>query len=574
MAINSDGGFLPRNTRSPRNAGFLRLRLPDFLTMRDTYAGTAAALRDALRHSVERGGTSALSVLHQGVPTAATLTGTDATTQAGRIRRRLDRLAPVPRALLVVAYAPRDVACNCRAPCCSGRYPNPEWRAALELVVAHTAPILAGHVLNVRLRSALVANLLTRTHETAVSLAQRCGVHRNTVAEHTAILDAALMGTRHASGEFDAAFARIDTLMREAGTLLLMGIATFAVGFVLTYATIGIWGAIALTVLRFIQGVGVGGEWGGSVLMSMEWARTNAHRGFVASWPQFGVPAGLFLANLAVLAMSEISGSSFVTWGWRVPFFLSIVLVAIGLYIRLDILETPVFARPLAERRIEKAPTLEVLRRQPKDILLSAFVRMAEQAPFYLYTAFIFTYGVTTLGVSRDLLLAAVLAAAVVEFGTIPLFGHLSDRIGRRKMYMIGAAAVGIFGFLYFTMVDTKNPVLIFAAIVLSLVPHAMVYGPQAALIAESFTGRLRYSGASLGYQPASVIAGGPAPLIATALFAYYHSGYAIAGYILVCAVFSLVSAWWMVDYTNKDISREYDDTHAMGDGGHARPAA
>ena len=368
-----------------------------------------------------------------------------------------------------------------------------------------------------------------------------------------------------------------DRIGRKAAlivTLLLMGLATFAVGFVPTYATIGIWGAIALTVLRFIQGVGVGGEWGGSVLMSMEWAHTNEHRGFVASWPQFGVPAGLFLANLAVLAMSEISGSSFVTWGWRVPFFLSIALVAIGLYIRLNILETPVFARLLAERRIEKAPTLEVLRRQPKDILLSAFVRMAEQAPFYLYTAFIFTYGVTTLGVSRDLLLTAVLAAAVVEFGTIPLFGHLSDRIGRRKMYMIGAAAVGIFGFLYFAMVDTKNPVLIFAAIVLSLVPHAMVYGPQAALIAESFTGRLRYSGASLGYQLASVIAGGPAPLIATALFAYYHSGYAIAGYIFVCAVVSLVSAWWMVDYTNKDISREYDDPHAMGDGGHARPAA
>src|SRR5579864_689916 len=154
-------------------------------------------------------------------------------------------------------------------------------------------------------------------------------------------------------------------------TLLLMGLATFAVAFVPTYAAIGIWGAVALTVLRFIQGVGVGGEWGGSVLMSMEWARTNAHRGFVASWPQFGVPAGLFLANLAVLAMSQISGSGFLTWGWRVPFFLSIVLVAIGLYIRLNILETPIFAKLLSEHRIEKTPMLEVLRRQPKDILLS-----------------------------------------------------------------------------------------------------------------------------------------------------------------------------------------------------------
>jgi MFS family permease len=308
--------------------------------------------------------------------------------------------------------------------------------------------------------------------------------------------------------------------------------------------------------------------------MSMEWARTNTHRGFVASWPQFGVPAGLFLANLAVLAMSWFSGSAFLAWGWRVPFFLSIVLVAIGLYIRLNILETPIFAKLLAERRIEKTPMLEVLRKQPRDIVLSAFARMAEQAPFYIYTAFVFTYGITALGVTRELLLAAVLVASVVEFFTIPLFGHVSDLIGRRRMYMIGAAAAGVFGFVYFAMVDSRNPVWIFVAIVLSLVPHSMMYGPQAALIAESFTGRLRYSGASMGYQLASVIAGGPAPLIATALFAYYHSGYAIAAYVLVCAVLSVVAASKLGDYTNKDISREYDDAQGVGDHGHAPPVA
>jgi len=284
------------------------------------------------------------------------------------------------------------------------------------------------------------------------------------------------------------------------------------------------------------------------------------------------VPAGLFLANLAVLAVSEISGSGFLTWGWRIPFFLSIVLVAVGLYIRLNILETPIFSRLLAERKIEKTPILEVLRRQPKDILLSAFARMAEQAPFYIFTAFVFTYGVSTLGMTRDMLLTAVLVASVLEFGTIPLFGHVSDLIGRRRMYMIGAAVVGVFGVLYFAMVGTKDPMWIFAAIVLSLVPHAMMYGPQAALIAESFTGRMRYSGASLGYQLASVIAGGPAPLIATALFAYFHSGYAIAAYIVVCAVISLVASSRLVDYTNKDISREYDDVHAGG-GAHPTPA-
>jgi MFS family permease len=215
-----------------------------------------------------------------------------------------------------------------------------------------------------------------------------------------------------------------------------------------------------------------------------------------------------------------------------------------------------------------------VLRRQPKDILLSAFARMAEQAPFYIFTAFVFTYGIRTLGASRDLLLTAVLVASAVEFVTIPLFGHVSDRIGRRRMYMIGAAAAGVFGFLYFAMIDTGRPVWIFVAIVLSLVPHSMMYGPQAALIAESFTGRLRYSGASMGYQLASVIAGGPAPLIATALFAYYGSGYAIAVYILACAVLSLIATSRLGDYTNKDISREYDDVETKGDSGHASPTA
>ena len=354
-----------------------------------------------------------------------------------------------------------------------------------------------------------------------------------------------------------------DRIGRKAtliATLLCMGIATFLIAFVPTYESIGIWGAVILTILRMFQGIGVGGEWGGSVLLAMEWSRTHGQRGLVASWPQFGVPCGLFLSNLAVLAFSAWSGDQFATWGWRIPFLLSIVLVGIGLWIRLGIMETPVFQQLLDDKRIEPAPILEVIKQQPKEIILSALLRMSEQAPFYIFTAFIFAYAVGTLKMSRDLILWAVMAAACVSFVTIPLSGHISDLIGRRKMYLIGAATTGVFGFVYFGLVDTAVPSLVFIAIVLSLIPHDMQYGPQAALIAEAFTPRLRYSGASLGYQLASVIAGGPAPLIATALFAAYHSGYAISIYIAACAVVSLIAAALMPDYTGQDISAEYDD--------------
>jgi metabolite-proton symporter len=355
-------------------------------------------------------------------------------------------------------------------------------------------------------------------------------------------------------GHYGDRIGRKSTLI---ATLLLMGVATFAVALVPTYAQIGVWGAVILTVLRFIQGVGVGGEWGGSVLMSMEWARSNHSRGLVASWPQFGVPCGLFLANLAVLSFSAMSGDQFLSWGWRVPFLLSIVLVGVGLWIRLGILETPVFAKLVATRKIEKTPMLEVIKRHPKEILLSAFARMGEQAPFYIFTAFVFAYGTGTLKVSRDFLLAAVLAASILSFVSIPFFGHLSDKIGRKTMYMIGAAVTGVFGFIYFGMLDTGSASIIFFAIILSLIPHDMMYGPQAALIAETFPSHLRYSGASLGYQLASVIAGGPAPLIAAWLFGRYQTPYAIAWYIAACAVISLVATALMTDYTGKEIDGE-----------------
>jgi MFS family permease len=353
-----------------------------------------------------------------------------------------------------------------------------------------------------------------------------------------------------------------DRIGRKAtliATLLITGLATFAVGLIPSYASIGVWAPILLTVIRLIQGIGVGGEWGGSVLLAMEWAQTTRHRGFISSWPQFGAPLGFFLANLAVLVFSALSGNQFLVWGWRVPFFISIIMVAVGLWIRLGILETPVFQKVVAEDRVERVPVLEVLKRQPKQILLTALLRMPEQAPGYIYGAFVFTYGTTVLGASRNFLLIATLVSAVVAFLWVTGAGALSDRVGRKNMYIIGCVMVGVFGFIYFAMLDTKLPALIFAGVVLSAIPGTTCYGPEAALIAESFSPRLRYSGTSLGYQLASIIAGGPSPFIATALFASYHTSFSIALYILACAVIGVVATALLTDYTNKDISAEYE---------------
>src|SRR5580700_9690540 len=336
-----------------------------------------------------------------------------------------------------------------------------------------------------------------------------------------------------------------DRIGRKAAliaTLLITGLATFAVGFVPGYDSIGIWGAVILTVVRMIQGIGVGGEWGGSVLFSMEWARTNKHRGFITSWPHFGGPCGLFLANMAVLIGSWIAGDQFFSWGWRIPFWLSIIMVGIGLYIRLGILETPVFQRVVAEERIERVPAIEVMRRQPKQVFLSMFARTAEQAPAYIFLAFIFTYNNQLMHLSRDFVLTSLICAGLLSFISIPLAGALSDRFGRKRVYIIGSLLTGIYGFVYFGLLNSLAPALIVIAIIVSFVPHDIMYGPQAALIAEGFTPRLRYSGCSIGYQLASLTAAGPAPLIATALYTTYHSSAAIAAYIAIMAVVSVVA--------------------------------
>ncbi len=360
-----------------------------------------------------------------------------------------------------------------------------------------------------------------------------------------------------------------DRIGRKAtliATLLLMGVATFLIGLMPTTSQIGLSAAVILTVLRTCQGLGVGGEWGGSVLMSMEWGSTK-RKGLLASWPQFGVPVGLLTSTLVVALTSAATGPNFLVWGWRIPFLFSIVLVAVGLYIRLGIMETPVFRSLVAEKRVERHPMTEVVKRSWREILLSAFIRLPEQAPFYLFTTFVYTFGTTALKFQRQFLVNAVVVAALISFASIPLFGHLSDRIGRRNVYTAGIVLMAVWGFVYFGLYSTAIPIVVFAVIALSLIPHDMQYGPQAALIAESFTGRMRYSGASLGYQLASVIAGGPAPLIATQIWSHTHNAYLISAYILVCCMLGLVAVALLKDRSAYDHSKEYEEQ------GEARPA-
>jgi MFS family permease len=339
-------------------------------------------------------------------------------------------------------------------------------------------------------------------------------------------------------------------------TLLMMGIATTLIGVLPGAASWGAAAPIILILLRVVQGIAVGGEWSGSVLLAMEWG-DQRKRGLFGSFPQLGVASGLILGTgFMTILSSATSDAAFSSWGWRIPFLLSLLLVAIGLYIRLQILETPMFAKALTDKRVRQAPVLEVIKEHPKEIVLSALVRMSEQMPFYVVTAFVLSYLTDdTHGYSKNFALIGTLVAAAVEFVLIPVFGRMSDELGRKKLYMIGAAVTGVWGFAYFAMLDSGLKWLVFVALVLGLIPHAMQYAPQASLIAESFPTSLRYGGAGLGYQLASIVAGGPAALVATWLIHTFNSGYAVAFYMLVSALITLAAAAALKDRSRSDIA-------------------
>jgi MFS family permease len=364
-------------------------------------------------------------------------------------------------------------------------------------------------------------------------------------------------------GHFGDRIGRKATLIT---TLLMMGLSTAAIGLVPPYASVGILAPIALTVLRVVQGLGVAGEWGGAVLLTMEWSEKD-RRGLAASLPQVGGAVGLILGNGSLLVLSgTLSNADFLAWGWRIPFLASLVMAGLGLYLRLGVLETPVFARLLEERRIERQPVRQVIVRQPAEIILSALLRVGQQSVFYIFTTFVIAYGTGTLGLPRDLMLGAVLAAAGLTVFTTIFGGHLSDRVGRRRLYQVAIILTAAIIFPYFWLLDTRVVALVVLAVVLSPIPQDLQYGTQGALISESFTGRLRYSGASLGFQLAS-IAGGAAPLVATYLLGTYHTSSAIALYVIACLAISFLAVTALRDRSELDHTVEYDAAET------ARPA-
>jgi MFS family permease len=324
-------------------------------------------------------------------------------------------------------------------------------------------------------------------------------------------------------------------------TLLIMGVATALIGVLPTYQQIGPWAAVLLILLRIAQGFGVGGEWGGAVLMAVEHAPPG-RRGFYGSWPQVGVPAGLVLSTAVFAAFRRLPQDQFLNWGWRVPFLVSALLVIVGLLIRMRILETPAFAKVKATSAEARQPIVEVLARYPKQVLLAMGARFAENGAFYIYSVFALVYATQRVKMSDQTILYAMLFGAACELVAIPFYGALSDRIGRRPVYLFGAVGVAVLAFPLFWLLDTGSGSMAALAMFLVFIfAHAPMYGPQGAFLSELFGTRVRYSGASLGAQLSSVLAGGLSPFIATWLLRNYGRT-SLALYLIFMAAVTIVA--------------------------------
>lgn len=339
-------------------------------------------------------------------------------------------------------------------------------------------------------------------------------------------------------------------------SLMMMGIATVLIGLLPTYHQIGLWAPAALVFLRFIQGVGVGGEWGGAVLMAVEHSGSS-RRGYHASWVQAGVPVGMLLANGVFMLTSRLDEAAFLSWGWRVPFLLGTLLLVVGMFIRLKIVESPVFAKALAEQersgeKESRLPVIDAIRRHPRNVLVAMGARFAENAYFYIFTVLVLSFGSQQLGIGKPSLLNSVMIGSAVQLVAIPAFGALSDHWGRRPVYLAGTIFLLLFAFPFFWLIGTKIPLLVTLAVVLGLIGHSALYGPQAAFFSELFDTRVRYSGASIGYQLATPFAGGLIPLVAT-WFLKRSEGdpTPVAWYLIGMAIITLVSVW-LAEETNR----------------------
>lgn len=351
-------------------------------------------------------------------------------------------------------------------------------------------------------------------------------------------------------------------------TLLIMGIATFLIGLLPTYDTIGVWAPILLLVLRFFQGIGLGGEWGGAVLLAVEHSPRNK-RGFYGSLIQIGAPAGLLLGTGAFLIVSNLPEEQFLSWGWRVPFLVSVLLIGVGLFIRLKILETPAFSQVKESGTEARMPMVEVFRDYPKNVLLTMGARLSEGQVFNIFAVFAITYATTQLELTRSTVLYGVLIGAAVECLTLPVFGAFADRFGRRPVHMGGAAFCALFAFPFFWLLDTENTVLIWLALALGFaIGHSAMWGPQASFFSEAFGTRVRYSGTSFVYQFSGIASSALTPLIATALLGWAGgSPWLVVVFVIVYAAISFISTYLARETYRDEISEVRADRQPAATG-------